>query len=222
MAEGAGTQNAGESGNQGAAAQTGFQAPAEWAEAEAYKPFFTEKDGVKSFDVLALGKSYSEAKSQIPVVPAKADDYSFEFPKDYPLDETDLKLQKELAKTIGLTQAQYEGVVKHDLSRLARVADELAKDVDKAKGELVKEWGGPQKFEANMARVDKAAEMFFGKEAFSQDALRNNPVIIRGLFKIAEKLSEDTTKSGNESGADNRPMGIDGKPRLYFPSMDKK
>lgn len=219
MAEDAGTAAAA-SGNTGATAQpAGFVAPTEWAESEHYKPFFKED---KSFDVEWLAKSYVETKSQLPAVPAKADEYSFEFPKDFPADETDQKLQKELAHNLKMTQAQYEGMVKHDLARLARVSEEMAKDVENAKAELVREWGGPQKFDANMARVNKAAEQFFGKEAFTEDALRNNPVVIRGLFKIAEKLTESTAISGTGAGADNRPVGIDGQPRLYFPSMDGK
>jgi len=84
--------------------------------------------------------------------------------------------------------------------------------------------GGPQKFEANLERVNKAAELFFGKDAFQEDALRNNAVVIRGLFKIAEKLTEGTTISGAAAGADNRPVGVDGRPILRFyntPGMGK-
>lgn len=217
MADDAGTQNAGNSGTEGAAAQnTGFQAPTEWAESETYKPFFVEKDVVKTFDVNGLATKYAETVQQIPAVPAKADEYSFEFPKDYPVDEIDQKLQKELAHNLKMTKEQYEGMVKHDLARLARVSEEMAKEVEKAKGELVREWGGEEKFKANLARVDKAAEMFFGKGAFADDALRNNPVVIRGLFKIAEKMTEDTQKSGSGSGADSRPIGVDGRPIIDY------
>lgn len=201
---------------QGASAQTGFQAPAEWAEVETYKPFFIEKDGTKSFDVNGLATKYAETVKQIPVVPAKADDYKFEFPKDFPVDEVALKLEREAAKNLGLTQAQFEGMQKHALAEYARVAQELAAKSEAVKSELVKEWGGPQKFESNLAKVNKAAEMFFGKDAFTNEALTNNTTVIRGLFKIAEKLTEDTLKSGTGSGANARPVGIDGRPMLDY------
>ena len=216
MADAAGTPNAGNSGDNGATAQTGFTAPPEWAEVETYKPFFVEKDGAKSFDVHGMAKSYAETVAKIPVVPASADDYKAELPKDFPMDEVDAKLQKELAKNLGLTQAQYEGIVKHDLSRFSRVADEMAKTVEAAKATLTKEWGGPQKFEANLAMARKASDAIFGKEAFKDHDLGNDPMLIRGLYKLATKLSEDTLKSGSGSGADSRPVGIDGRPMIDY------
>jgi len=222
MAEGDSTAAAA-GGTTGATAQpaASFQAPAEWSESEHYKPFFKED---KSFDVEGLAKAYADTKAQIPAVPAKADEYSFEFPKDFPVDEAAFKLEKEAAKSLGLTQAQFEGLQKHALSEYARVAEEVVAKSEQVKAELVKEWGGPQKFEANLERVNKAAELFFGKDAFQEDALRNNAVVIRGLFKIAEKLTEGTTISGAAAGADNRPVGVDGRPILRFyntPGMGK-
>jgi hypothetical protein len=216
MAETAGTPDAGNSGDNGAAAQVGFQAPAEWVEVDTYKPFFIEKDGAKTFDVNGLATKYAETVKQIPVVPAKAEDYSFEFPKEFPVDEAALKLEKEAAKNLGLTQAQWEGLQKHSIAEYARAAEEVAAKSESAKAELVKEWGGPQKFDANLAKVNKAAEIFFGKDAFTNEALTNNTVVIRGLFKIAEKLTEDTLKSGTGSGADARPLGLDGRPMLDY------
>jgi hypothetical protein len=203
------------SGDNGAAgATTGFTAPPEWAEVETYKPFFVEKDGAKSFDVHGLATKYAETVKQIPVVPAKADDYKVELPKDFPIDEVDVKLQKELAKNLGLTQAQYEGIVKHDLSRFTRVADEMAKTVEAAKATLTKEWGGPAKFDANLAMARKAADTFFGTDAFKDHDLGNDPALIKGLYMIATKLSEDTLKSGMGSGADGRAVGEYGTPIL--------
>ena len=214
MADAAGTAAA--AGGDNGAAGAGFTAPAEWAEVDTYKPFFVEKDGAKTFDVNGLATKYAETVSQLPVVPAKADDYSFEFPKEFPIDEATFKLEKEAAKNLGLTQAQFEGMQKHALSEYARMSQEVAAKSESAKAELVKEWGGPQKFDANLARVNKAAEMFFGKDAFTNEALTNNPVVMRGLFKIAEKLTEDTLKSGSGAGADSRPIGLDGKPMLDY------
>jgi DNA-binding XRE family transcriptional regulator len=202
-------------GDNGASgASTGFTAPPEWAEVETYKPFFVEKDGTKSFDVQALAKSYADVQTKIPVVPAKADDYKAELPKDFPMDEVDVKLQKELAKNLGLTQAQYEGIVKHDLSRFTRVADEMAKTVEAAKATLTKEWGGPQKFDANLAMARKAADVFFGKDVFKDHDLGNDPALIKGLYMIATKLSEDTLKSGMGAGAADRVLGEYGTPIL--------
>jgi hypothetical protein len=222
MADNAGTSMAA-GGTEGAAAQpTGFTAPAEWAEVETYKPFFVEKDGAKIFDVPALAKSYADTKALIPVVPAKADDYKFEFPKGLQIDEAKFNLEREAAKNLGLTQAQFEGLHKHAIAEYVRVSEAVAAEGEKVKAELTREWGGPQKFEENKVKVEKAAELFFGKDVFKQEVLQNNPVIMRGLLKIATKLSEDTLKIGTGAGADNRPIGLDGRPMLRFPSMEGK
>ena len=37
----------------------------------------------------------------------------------------DVKLQRDLAKELGLTQAQYEGLVKYDLARMARAGERI-------------------------------------------------------------------------------------------------
>lgn len=209
---------AGSAGDNGSMA--GFTPPTEWADSPDYKQFFIEKDGKKDFDVAALAKTYAEIKAQIPQVPAKAEDYKAEFPKDFPADEVDVKLQKDLAKKLGLTQAQYEGIVAHDLARFSRVADEMAKSIETAKTELIKEWGGQQKFESNLAMARKAAQTFFGPDAFKgEPELGNNPAIIKGLYMIATKLSEDTLKGGTGAGADHRPVGDYGTP--IFPSYLK-
>ena len=203
MADDAGTAAAA-SGTEGATAQpTGFQAPPEWSEVETYKPFFVEKDGSKTFDVHGLAKTYADTVTKIPVVPAKAEDYSFEFDKDLPVDEAAFKLAKEAAKNLGLTQAQFEGMQKHAVSEYARVAGELASKRESAKAELVKEWGGPQKFKANLEMARKAAKTFFGN-ALENHPLADDPGIAKGLYTIATKLSEDTLKSGSGAGADSR------------------
>lgn len=213
MAEDAGTAAA-VSGTEGATAQpAGFTPPAEWAESEHYKPFFKED---KSFDVEGLAKSYADTKAQLPVVPAKADDYKFEFPKELQIDEAKFLLEREAAKSLGLTQAQFEGLHKHAIAEYAREAEAAAAEGEKVKAELVKEWGGPVKFEANLAKVNKAAEAFFGKDAFNEHALKNSSVIMRGLLKIADKLTEDKLVSGSGAGADSRPVGIDGRPILDY------
>ena len=212
MADPASTAAAAGSDPSATAQPAGFTPPAEWAEAETYKPFFKED---KSFDVQALAKSYADTKAQIPVVPAKADDYKAEIPKDFPMDEVDVKLQKELAQKLKMTQEQYEGMVAHDLARFSRVSEEMAKTVEAAKATLVKEWGGPVKFEANLAMARKAAQTFFGPDIAKHD-LANDPTFVKGLYQIATKLREDTLKSGSGSGADSRPLGIDGRPILDY------
>ena len=113
---------AGESGNNGGATPISIDIPTDFEQNEDFKPFFIEADGAKKFDFQALSKSYMDTKQALPVVPETADAYKFEYPKDWPLDADDTKQQREMAKAAGLTQAQYEAMVKHDMARVERVA----------------------------------------------------------------------------------------------------
>lgn len=219
MADGDSTAAAASGTNGGTAPQPiSIDIPTDFEANEAFKPFFIEADGGKKFDFQALTKSYLDTKQAVPVVPETADAYKFEFPQDYPLDDADRQMQREMAKTLGMTQAQYEAVVKHDMARMNRVAEEMAKEREQAAKALQKEW--KTSYETNVGLAKKAAEAFFGKEFFSRFDLGNDPEMIKGLYTIATKMGEDTLKlGGSPAGADTRPVGNDGKPRLKFPSM---
>lgn len=217
MAEDAGTAPA-ESGDTGQQAQPiSIDIPTDFEANEVFKPFFVEADGAKKFDFQALTKSYLETKQAIPVVPETAEAYAFEFPKDYSPDEADLKLTREMAKAVGMTQAQFEAVMKNDLARMTRAADEIASNMAKAKDALQTEW--KQNFERNMGMAKKAADVVFGAGFSDRIDIGNDPQIIKGLHKIASMMSEDTLKQGGLPSGDTRPLGEDGKPRLKFKSM---
>lgn len=218
MADDAGTQGAGDSGDNGAAAQIAFQVPTEWASNDDYKGFFTGEGDSKAFDINALAGAYSEAKKAVPVVPETPDAYKAEFPDDWPLGDVDRQLQKETAKALGLTQEQYEGVVKFDIARLTRAAEEADVQMRQAREALQKEW--KQDFDTNLAKAKMVSDLVFGEEFTKSVDLGNNPAFIRGLYALSRKMSEDTLKIGGmPAGGDTRPKGEDGKPRLKFPSM---
>lgn len=216
MADAAGTPDAGNSGDNGAAAQPSF-VPTEWASNDDFKGFFKGEGDSKAFDFKALGEAFSASKKAIPVVPETADAYKAEFPKDWPLDEADRKLQREAAKEAGLTQDQYEALVKFDQARFVRAAEESAAEIAAAKDTLQKEW--KQDFEANLGKARKVSEMIFGKEFTEASDLGNNPAFIRGLYLLATKMSEDTLKLGALPAGDSRPKTEDGRARLKFTSM---
>jgi len=195
--------------------------PEAWAQTDYFKDFYGENG---SFDFEKFGESYSADKSKIaelsqnqPQLPESADDYKFDFGENptYPVDEADVKLQRELAKELGLTQAQYEGLVKFDLGRVSRAAEEIENGAKQAREQLVKDWGGQQKFEANLAAAAKVATAIFGKEFADRADLGNDPQLIKGLYLISTKLSEDTLKDGSGT-ASGPPIGEDGEPLLVY------
>jgi hypothetical protein len=212
MTEGAGTAAAA-GGEGGSESQTVNSIPADWAENEHFKDFYGED---KTFDFGKLSESYASTKAEVntlkenqPVVP---DDYSFEFPKEgYPIDEAEIKLQREMAKEAGLTQGQYEAAVKFDIARYAQKAEQITNAAEEAKSELVKKWGGAQKFEANMAAAAKIGGMVFGKEFVEKSELGNDTALLEGLYLLSQKLSEDTFREGSSAGSDGRKAGVDGE-----------
>lgn len=206
MADDAGAP-AGESSDQGSESQNEVvnSIPGEWAENDSYKDFFQE-DG--SFDFERFSETHEGMKALSPDVP---DEYSFEFPENNLLDETDIQLQRDMAKDAGLTQSQYEQIVKFDMARLSREADAITAEAEGAKAELIKEWGGEQKFKANLAAAAKVAATIFGEDFAERADLGNDTQLIKGLFAIHKNLSEDNFKQGSSVNSDNRKIGVDGE-----------
>jgi hypothetical protein len=214
MADNAGTP-AGEGGSNSGTAPISIEVPTDFEQNEAFKPFFVEADGAKKFDFQALTKSYLDTKQALPVVPETADAYKAEVPDGW--DQADLKLQREMARQAGMTQAQYEAMVKFDLARMSRAAESVDADIAKAKERLVSEWKSD--YEKNLGMAKKAADAVFGPEFSQRVDIGNDPQIIKGLYLIATKMREDTFRAGGTPAGDLRPTGNDGKPRLKFPSM---
>ena len=195
--------------------------PNDWAENDHFKTFYDE-DG--RFDFERFGSEYADAQGRLsdlsenqPELPATSDDYTFDFGEDpaYPVDEVDVKLQRDLAKDLGLTQAQYEGIVKYDLARMARATEEIETEAQQTREALIKEWGGQQKFEANLQAAAKTAVAIFGAEFAERTDLGNDPQLIKGLYLISQKISEDTLKSGSGAAAE-APVGDDGERRFVY------
>lgn len=213
MADDAGTPNAGDSGDNGATAQpVGLTPPAEWAESEHFKPFYKED---KSFDLQTLGKSYLDLAAKQPVLPKSVDEYTFEFPADFKPDDAAWQLHREMAMELGLTQKQFEGVTKNELAAFARNAKAEAEKLDAAKAELIKEWGGKQSFDARIEKCKGVAKAVFG-EKITESELATNPDFVKGLWTIANKITEHGLVLGGQSGAGSRPLGIDGRPILDY------
>ena len=195
--------------------------PEAWAEIDHFKDFYGE-DG--RFDFEKFGNEFAEVQSKLselnenqPELPATSDDYTFDFGEDpaYPVDEVDVKLQRDLAKDLGLTQDQYEGIVKYDLARMARAGEQIESEAQQTREALIKEWGGQQKFDANLQAAAQTAVAIFGAEFAERTDLGNDPQLIKGLYLISQKLSEDTLKSGSGAAADP-PLGDDGERRLVY------
>ena len=214
--EGASTAAA-EGGETGSESQEISNAiPTDWAENDTFKSYFGE-DGKFDFERFTESHStmVSKAENQ-PQVPETAEDYSFEFPKDYENDEADYQLQREMAKEAGMTQAQFEAMKAFDLARENKFLADMATEREESKKALVTKWGGSQNFEANMEAAANVALEIFGEKFAERNDLGNDTQLLEGLYQISQLISEDNLKKGSAVATPTRKKGMDGEAMFTY------
>ena len=163
---------------------------------------------------------FSELQGKIPQVPATAADYGVDIPEGY--NEQAMSEFLELAHSTGLSSDQVNSLLKYQHEKATAKAQAGEAEVQKGLEGLTREWGA--NFEANAALANSAVN-YFGGEALKQymnDSGRgNNAVEIKAWLKVAQSMSEDTLLTGSTNESKQRPIGVDGRPQLEFPSMKK-
>lgn len=145
--------------------------------------------------------------------PETPDKYEITRPEGVPEhivpDEVMMGKAKALFHSLGLNQKQVSALVAFDAERALRVED-LVKTADAtarkdAESELAKEWGpkdGPA-FKRNLALARSAVGAIFGDKpqyaAWAEDR-GNDPVFVRLLSHIGERLLEDGAITGETPG----------------------
>lgn len=191
--------------------------PSEWVgDNSLFKPYVKDVDGKRSFDFESLQRDVTNYHQMSTAVPKTADEYQTQYPQDWVMGADDVKAVREAAKRVGMTQAQIEAWVSHDLARVQRASDEAAAELQKAKQSLGGEW--KHDFDKNLGMAKKVADQFFGPEFTTRADIGNDPQLIRGLYQIAKMMGEGSLVQGGAPAGD-RPTGDDGRPRLKFPSM---
>ena len=135
--------------------------------------------------------------------PEKADDYrlpEIEVPEGIPVDENALKAFAPIAHKHGLSQKQFEGVLKdYNEGQLQGVLQQRS-DYQQQMQDLRGEWG--LTFDENMQKADRVRQAFLGDEVTSIEGMP--PGIIRGLAKIADQFggegSNDLISSTGKAG----------------------
>lgn len=187
-------------------------------------------------DTEQLAKAHIDLVSaQQPTRPESADEYAVEIPENFPIVEDDLKLFKQSAHDLNLTQAQFEGVMKAYLEREIRLAEQYKDDIkahrESAYSELRQEFGDTADEKLKKAGQilsalgDKLGEGMKDKFAKWMDDTKfgDDPMAIRILAAASEFISEDLWATGeHETGEIERPASADGGHRLKFRSMGDK
>lgn len=145
----------------------------------------------------------AETSKLVPQVPTKPEEYKLEG-KIEGLDESFSAEFQKTAHELGLTNAQYEGLLK--LEAQATLAESKAYEESKgaAKAELVKEYG--DKFDAKLEAAQGVLKAFGFTEKFatmdSVDAsMANHPDFFRFLVAVSEKITTDSINGSVNGGA---------------------
>jgi transcriptional regulator with XRE-family HTH domain len=188
------------------------------------------RDMFKEFDDPGkFADHYKEIKGKIPQVPEQYRD-----PDNLQVAEEakeNLERFKTFAKDLGLTQSQYEkllkGTIEHDTAVIERVRNAVDEDFEKlldqqqedAKAELQQVWGGD--FEKKVSQVRGFIEASGDKEFVTyleETGLGNDPRMVQYLYRISTHFKEDSFTNGVIEENDVR-RGPDGSPVLRFDSM---
>lgn len=167
-------------------------------EALANEPFKVPEKFLKDgeADVENLVKSYTELETKLrttrPNAPASADDYSFDFPEGFDVDDKATTEFKKEAHEKGLSQDQFEWVMKEYLDTVATTMTESTPSVEKAEKALKEVWGDG--FEDQRSAAQLAWKTFGGD--LDVNEVGNNPVALQVLAKIGATLKEDGVTSG--------------------------
>lgn len=176
--------------------------------------------------------------------PNKPDDYEFDavqWPENMAnnmkeLLEEDTKTMKSVFHELGLTAQQAKNLQK----KYVEFAFDRFNESEKAKiqmhenavNSLKKEWGNDYDVNAELAvrAFNRLGELAGIKDEFTKfmnnSGLGSNPMFVKIFHVIGKSMQDDkaldsggTPSSGTEKDV---PRGPDGRPRLQFPSMEKK
>jgi len=157
--------------------------------------------------------------------PETADKYELtkpEIPEGMPYSEEIEKGFKAASHSLGLTQAQTNGLfdwyMNGSIGAFKADAEARKKAFNDGVEALKKEHG--DKYPEYVKTVDRAVQKFGGDEfkKFMDDSgLGNNLAIVKTFYNIGKAMSEDTL-AGGEFGGDERKVGTDGKPVLEYPN----
>jgi len=176
-----------------------------------------ENEMFKDMDVGKLATSYIDIQGQVPVIPGKPDEYSFEFPENVPFNEADHKLFKDFALKEGLTQGQFKALNEYDIQRIGNVMESYEAKRVEAWKQIKQDTGFEEsEIEKKIEAVSKALGL---GDLTDRLDLKSDPEFVKAMLSIKEKISEDVLKIG-DTGGKTRPRGPDGSPRLVFKDMD--
>jgi hypothetical protein len=155
-----------------------------------------------------LAKSFAEMKSAQPVIPETADGYTFETQEGQELNAERMATWKTELHGLGLTQAQFEGIVNASLAEDAKAIqardESYAESRKAAENALQTKWG--DKYQENVEGAIKFRDSIMshlpdeGKAfvAFLENTkFGDNPEVVEFFSHCASLISEDVINRGS-------------------------
>ena len=168
-----------------------------------------ESEHLKGFESANdLAKTLVEMKSAQPPVPESPDGYTFEPEDGQQIDEDRLATWKQSLHGLGLSQGQFEGIVKAALAEEAGAMKALEDSIEEnrkaAETALQTKWG--DKYEQNVEGAKKFMQAIAGNmdeegKAFRQfieeTRFGDNPQVVEFFAACAQLISEDVIQRGS-------------------------
>ena len=194
-----------------------------------------ETDSIKEFGDYEtkedLLKGHEELKANQPVVPEDLEDYTFDVVEGVEVSEDIVSEFKEVSQKLGLTAAQYKGVVEYEFEKVqqfnknAPEREQAEVDASKVKADEViaarkEEYG--VNFEKMTSFQQKACSDFGVGDLVNDPSIANNDMFFKFAAKVGEALSEQKINSGDGKMANQNPVDPDtGAPMLKHKDTDK-
>ncbi len=158
------------------------------------------EDYLKSDDPELVAK-----RNEVMGVPSSVEDYDLkmpEVPEGSPFNEDVLNNFKEKAAELGITKDQAQALLEWDAGRAVNAQENIQQTIEQqtevAETELKKEWGN--KFEYNLAQVERAADYLGVTDDLVEMGLNRNPQLVKSFFeKIVPAISDDKLIESKQS-----------------------
>jgi hypothetical protein len=179
-----------------------------------------------------LATAHLELLSQQPDIPQTPDDYQFEIPENFPLDDNRLGNFKKIAHESRLAQTQFDAMAKAYVDDFVQAQkeyeDSIAESRKNAEDTLKQKWG--DKYDENLDAAQRVLDNLgkrIGNGELTDEVRQhledtqfgNDPMVIQLLFEISKFISEGRMESGDIREQDIVKRDEAGRPMLKFKPM---
>lgn len=173
-------------------------------------------------------KSLSDLQASLPKAPESPDAYTdITAPDGVNLNDEAIKEFKTLAHELGLTDESFGKIVGYQLGMIQKTNQSIINQNAETMDSLKKELG--DKFDESFDAANKILtavpelQELMGEQDPSGESyiLRTSPKWFKAMAALGKAIQVDRLPNTSRNANSGRPKGIDGAPRLSYPSMEK-